>query len=204
MFGKTPFIVPCSPVQRGRPPIGDNWLHEVKFDGRRIQLHKSRRGAAIHTKNGNNFTARYPTIAAAVAALPVQSAIIDGELTTCDHRGMPDFGALHSRNVADYDLCVWAFDILHLNGADLRSSPLSERKYALEKIIYKAKDHTLRLSESFNDGTKLLASCERMGLEGIVSKRRDFPYRSGPADWTKVKCAGWREANAWRHNFFNK
>ena len=139
MFGKTPFIVPCSPVQCARPPFGDGWLHEVKFDGWRIQLHKTARGAVIFTKNGHDYTKRLPAIAGAVAALPVQSAIIDGELTACDDRGVPDFRALHFRNAEEHDLCVWAFDILHVNGADLRQRPLLERKYALEKVIYKAK-----------------------------------------------------------------
>jgi ATP-dependent DNA ligase len=204
MFGKRPFIVPCSPVQRGRPPVGDDWLHEVKFDGWRVQLHKSKRGATVYTKNGNDFTMRFPPIAAAVAALPVQTAIIDGELTACDYRGVPDFRALHFRSIEHHALCVWAFDILLLNGADLRDVPLTKRKYALEKIIYKAQDHTLRLSETFDDGVKLLTSCEKMGLEGIVSKRRDFPYRSGAADWIKVKCLTWREANKNRGELFNK
>ena len=104
----------------------------------------------------------------------------------------------------DDQLCVWAFDILQLNGIDLRQATLTELKYALEKIVYKAKDHTLRLSETFDDGAKLLASCECMGLEGIVSKRRDFPYRSGKADWIKVKCLSWREANKDRGELFNK
>jgi bifunctional non-homologous end joining protein LigD len=204
MFRKSPFIVPCSPVQRGQPPIGDDWLHEVKFDGWRVQLHKTKRGATVYTKNGNDFTWRFPTITAAVAALPVQSAIIDGELTACDARGIPDFRALHFRDAEEHALCVWAFDVLHLNGADLREVPLTERKYALEKLIYKASDHTLRLSETFDDGVKLLASCEPMGLEGVVSKRKDFPYRSGTADWVKVKCPTWREANKGRWELFDK
>jgi bifunctional non-homologous end joining protein LigD len=201
---RSEFIVPCSPVQRSWPPTGDAWLHEVKFDGWRIQLHKSSRRATVYTKSGHDFTRRFPTIAAAVATLPVQSLIIDGELTTCDDRGVPDFRALHFHNVRDDDLCVWAFDILHLNGADLREVPLTARKYALDKIIYKARDHTLRLSETFDDGEKLLASCECMGLEGIVSKRKDFPYRSGAADWVKVKCLTWRELNKDRDELFNK
>jgi bifunctional non-homologous end joining protein LigD len=111
--------------------------------------------AALYTKSGHDFTPRFPVIAAAVAALPVQSVIIDGELTACDNRGMPDFRALHFHNVRDDDLCVWAFDILYLSGADLREVPLTERKYAPAKIIYKARDHTLRLSETFDDALQL-------------------------------------------------
>jgi bifunctional non-homologous end joining protein LigD len=99
---------------------------------------------------------------------------------------------------------VWAFDILELNGRDLRPAPLTKRKLALEKVVNKAQDHRLRLSEHFDDGVALLASAERMGLEGVVSKRRDAPYRSGPGDWIKVKCTTWREQNKDRHELFDK
>ena len=204
MLRSSAFIVPCSPVQRGRPPAGNDWLHEVKFDGWRIQLHKHAHGVTIFTRNGTDVTTRFPSIAAAVARLPVSLIILDGELTACDSRGVPDFHALHYRRAADASLCVWTFDILHLYGADLREVPLIERRYALETVIYKANDDALRLSETFDDGARLLASCETMGLEGIVSKRRDFGYRSGPSDWIKVKCHGWREANKDRGELFNK
>jgi bifunctional non-homologous end joining protein LigD len=179
---KSPFIVPCTPVQRGRPPVGDDWLHEVKFDGWRVQLHKSKRRAIIYSRTGRDFTARFPTIAAAVASLPLPSVVLDGELTACDPSGLPDFRALHFREVEDHDLCVWVFDILQLDNIDLREVPLIKRRKALEKILYKANDNALRLSETFDDGEKLLASCEEMRLEGIVSKRRDFSYRSGKSD----------------------
>jgi bifunctional non-homologous end joining protein LigD len=95
VLSKSPFIVPCTPVQRGRPPVGDDWLHEVKFDGWRVQLHKSKRRATIYSRTGRDFTARFPTIAAAVASLPVPSVVLDGELTACDPSGLPDFRALH-------------------------------------------------------------------------------------------------------------
>ena len=111
MLRRSEFIVPCSPVQRSWPPTGDAWLHEVKFDGWRVQLHKSKRGATVFTRTGHDYTKRFSAIAAAVAALPIQSAIIDGELTACDCRGVPDFRALHFRNVREDELCVWTFDI---------------------------------------------------------------------------------------------
>jgi hypothetical protein len=88
---------------------------------------------------------------------------------------------------------------------DLRALPLAGRKSKLARLVYKTRKHWLRLSESFDDGLKLLASCEKMALEGIVSKRRDFPYRSGDqSDWIKVKCDAWREANKDRGDLFNK
>ena len=99
-------------------------------------------------------------------------------------------------------LCVWAFDLLELNGRDLRELPLEKRKHSLQKLLNKTADNRLRYSESFDDGEKLLAHAEALGLEGIVSKRRDRPYRSVRCDWVKVKCRAWREANKDRHELF--
>ena len=203
MLRRSEFIVPCSPVQRSWPPTGDAWLHEVKFDGWRVQIHKSEHGVAIYTRNGHDYLRRLHSISGPAASLPARSIIIDGELTACDDRGAPDFRALHFRRLQG-GLCVWAFDLLHLNGQDLRALPLVERKAKLEKLVYKTRDNWLRFSENFNDGVKLLASCDRMGLEGIVSKRKDAPYCSGKGDWIKVKCATWREANKNRGDLFNK
>jgi bifunctional non-homologous end joining protein LigD len=199
------FIIPCSPVLRARPPIGDAWLHEVKFDGWRIQLHKRARDVALYTKNGQDYTARLRSIASAVQTLPVHSAIIDGELTACDVHGLPDFRALHFRKRHEHHLCVWAFDLLELNGRDLRELPLTKRKLALEKLLKKSRDSTIRFSASFDDGVELLARAEALGLEGIVAKRRDRPYRSGKrSEWIKLKCPTWREANRDRHDLFKK
>jgi bifunctional non-homologous end joining protein LigD len=106
----------------------------------------------------------------------------------------PDFYALHFHTRSR--LCVWAFDLLRHNGRDLRKLPLIERKARLEKLIVAANANWLRYSESFDDGLKLLQAADRMRLEGVVSKRRDAPYRSGKqCGWVKVKCASWREAN---------
>ena len=100
---------------------------------------------------------------------------------------------------------MWAFDLLHLDGEDLRDCPLDERKRALQRLVLKTGDHALRLSESFNDGVKLLAAAEGMHLEGVVSKRRDAPYRSGKkCDWIKVKCLSWRVANRERWRLFER
>jgi bifunctional non-homologous end joining protein LigD len=196
------FIIPCSPTLRARPPTGDAWLHEIKFDGWRIQLHRRGREVALYTKNGHDYTKRLPAIAAAVAALPARSVIIDGELTATDEHGLPDFRALHFRKGKGQQLCIWAFDLLELNGRDLRTLPLTKRKHSLQKLLNKNPDNRLRYSESFDDGEKLLAHSEALGLEGIVSKRRDRPYRSIRCDWIKVKCRAWREANKHRHELF--
>jgi bifunctional non-homologous end joining protein LigD len=100
--------------------------------------------------------------------------------------------SISNRDWRNGGLCMWAFDLLELDGRDLRELPLTKRKFALETLVNKAGDNRLRFSESFADGVKLLASVERTRL-CIVSKRGDAPYRSGPGDWIKVKCASWRE-----------
>jgi bifunctional non-homologous end joining protein LigD len=134
----------------------------------------------------------------------VRSLIIDGELVACDGDGRPDLYRLHFHR-HNRGLCVWAFDLLYLNGRDLRDLPLSERKRQLEKLISKARSDWLQLSETFDDGAKLLAEADRRGLEGIVSKRADAPYRSGKrSEWIKVKYQTWREANRERWRLFER
>jgi bifunctional non-homologous end joining protein LigD len=144
-------------------------------------------------------------LAKEVTELPARSVVIDGELTACDGRGLPDFRALHFRDVRDDELCVWAFDLLKLDGRDLRELPLVERKHIRAKLVYKTRDNWLRLSETFDDGAKLLRAAEGMGLEGVISKHRGTPYRSGrSADWIKLKTADWRIANKDRWHLFEK
>jgi bifunctional non-homologous end joining protein LigD len=112
-----------------------------------------------------------------------------------------DFHALHFRTADDDDIAVWAFDLLFHNGRDVRKLPLVERKELLMVHIMGGGDRRLRLSDGFDDGAELLAAAERMGLEGVVSKHRDAPYRSGiRCGWTKTKTKAWREANRerWR------
>jgi bifunctional non-homologous end joining protein LigD len=190
-----------APTLRSTPPRGEQWLHEVKFDGWRIQLHKQGRSGAAFTKNGHDHSSRIRWMVDALAGLPgVRSLVIDGELVACNPAGLPDFYQLHFHR-HDRGLCVWAFDLLHHNGRDLRELPLAQRKARLEKLITAA--NWLHYSESFDDGLKLLKSADRMRLESIVSKRRDAPYRPGKqCDWVKVKCQTWRVANKERWRLF--
>jgi bifunctional non-homologous end joining protein LigD len=205
VFNRSPFIPPAQPVLRPAPPRGDAWVREVKFDGWLIQLHKHRNSIAIYTRSGADFTHRLRAIAEAVASLPVRSIVIDGELTACDKRGLPDFRSLHFRGFRTNELCVWAFDVLWLDNTDIRPAPLTDRKRLLESIVNKTGDNWLRFSETFNEGEKLLKAAERMGLEGVVSKRRDVPYRSGiDCGWIKVKCQSWKDANKDRGELFNR
>jgi bifunctional non-homologous end joining protein LigD len=199
------FIAPATPVLRSAPPRGADWLHEAKFDGWRIQLHKDGSVARLYTKGGYDCTTRFGGLSSALAAVPARSCIIDGEVTAFDPLGLLDFDALHSGTADDDDIAVWAFDLLFHNGRDVRELPLVERKDLLMVLIMGAGDSRLRLSDGFDDGGELLAAAERMGLEGVVSKRRDAPYRSGSqCGWIKTKTRAWREANKDRWRLFER
>jgi bifunctional non-homologous end joining protein LigD len=157
---------------------------------------------AILSRRGKDLTCQFRQVAAAVAALTVRSCVLDGELTMLDSRGVPDFKALMFRR-GSAAVCVWVFDLLELNGRDMRGQPLMERKQQLTKLLRGCKLNLLKLSASFDDGERLLEIVEEMGLEGIVSKRKDLAYRSGTlSGWIKVKCAAWRETNAERGRLF--
>ena len=122
MLHTSPFIIPAQPALRVRPPAGDAWLHEVKFDGYRCQLHKAANDTVIFSRNGRDFTNRFPGIRDAVLTLPCKSAIIDGEVVACRKDGTPDFRALHSGNYSQEILCVRCFDLME---GCCRSSPES-------------------------------------------------------------------------------
>jgi ATP-dependent DNA ligase len=126
-------------------------------------------------------------------------------VTAFDPLGLLDFHALHFRSAADEDIAVWAFDLLFHDGMDVRELPLVERKDVLMVLIMGAGNDRLRLSDGFDNGAELLAAAERMGLEGVVSKRRDGAYRSGPrCGWIKTKTKAWREANRDRWRLFER
>jgi bifunctional non-homologous end joining protein LigD len=200
---RTTFLPVANPKLRPVPPRGCEWLHEIKFDGFRIQLHKSGDDVRLFSRSGNDFTHRFPTVPPAVAALPVASAIIDGEIAAYDETGKPDFNALLRRRASG--VCVWCFDLLGLGGEDLRPFPLAERKERLIALLSLADDERLRVSESFDDGEKLLEAAGRLNLEGIVSKKRSAPYVAGPnCGWVKVKTRTWRQANRERDKMFER
>jgi len=203
VLSRVPFVPPTLPTLAKEPPASPAWVHEVKFDGYRLQLHKEGKDVILLSKNGNDFTGRFPDIATAASLIPTKSVILDCELTACADDGAPDFaGLLHKRDVP---LCVWVFDILADNGKDLRTLKLSARRQKLNKLMARVDAPTIRCSQVFFDSHALLKACSERRMEGIVSKRVDRSYVSGPTkDWVKVKCPEWREANGWRHDFFAK
>jgi bifunctional non-homologous end joining protein LigD len=126
--------------------------------------------------------------------------VIDAELVASDEDGRPDFTAIRRNHP---NLCLWCFDLLEIAAQDIRSLPLVERREKLRDVLIRIDDGTLRFSEEFTDPVKLLAATDKMGLEGVVSKRRTAPYRSGTrSGWVKVKSAAWRAANKDRWELF--
>ena len=179
------------PTLAKEPPAGDGWLHEVKHDGYRTILVVANGPARGFTRNGNDWTDRYGRVCEAVAKLRCRSAVLDGEMIVQGRNGIPDFDALR----ADIErggqrLVLFAFDLLHLDGKDLRSTPPIERRAMLRKLIRPGERSPLQNSDHFQgSGAKLLAGADRIGLEGIVSKRASSRYRSGRStEWLKTKC----------------
>ena len=178
-----------------QPPSGTSWVHEVKFDGYRMQLRVEGGKARLFTRKGLDWTTRFAAIAQVAAKLP--DCIIDGEVCALDHNGAPDFAALQaalSDGKSD-PLIFFAFDLLFLDGEDLRRLPLTARKTRLSNLLEKDRSDTLRYVEHFTSGgdAVLLSAC-RMNLEGIVSKRANAAYASGRSDsWTKAKCRAGHE-----------
>ena len=197
------FIPPCSPVRATAVPAGEGWVHEVKFDGYRVQVHKLGSRVVIFSRKGHDFSERFPSIVQELRELPAKAAVLDGEVVASDADGRPNFARLHVRWTRPGTLHLWAFDLLALNGQDWRRQPLVKRQDRLQVLLARFGCPAVSLSEAFEDGLALLRAAEARGLEGIVSKRRDAPYRSGDCrDWRKVKTAAWREANRERWRLF--
>jgi bifunctional non-homologous end joining protein LigD len=190
------FIPPCSPVPAKAAPTCDDWLHEVKFDGYRVQASKLSSRVVVYSRHGHDFTDRFPPIAQLLREPPVKC-----EGVAIDADGRPNFARLHVRWTRPNTFHLWAFDLLALNGRDLRPQPLVKRQACRQALLERFGCPAISLSEPFEDGLALLRVAEQQGLEGVVSKRRDAPYRSGDwRDWLKVKTTAWRNANGerWR------
>ena len=197
------FIAPQLARLRAHPPSGAGWVHEVKFDGYRMQARVEKGKAKLLTRKGLDWTARFPEIAADCAKL--SDCIIDGEICALNAEGASDFGLLQTA-LSDHKtgaLVYYVFDCLFANGEDLRKQGLEARKAALQKVL-KAIGKTRRVQfvPHFREsGDAMLDAACRMDLEGVISKNLNAPYISGRADaWTKSKCRGGQEVviGAWR------
>jgi bifunctional non-homologous end joining protein LigD len=181
------FIEPCLPRGTAAPPAEPGWLHEIKHDGFRIMAHRDSRGLRLFTRNGYNFTGRFPKIVAAIANLPVRSCLIDGEAIVVDESGLSVFELLRYRH-HDHAALLCAFDLIELDGNDLRRTPIEERKDFLAKILNRPQEGIAFNQHYLCDGAVLFKHACALGCEGVVSKRLGSPYRSGRVDdWRKVK-----------------
>ncbi|MBD9529530.1 DNA ligase D [Paracoccus sp. PAR01] len=191
------FIAPMLATLASSAPTGGSWLHEIKFDGYRLQARIDNGQVRLLTRSGHDWTAKLgKRIADALQALPLQEAILDGELVVETDAGASDFSALQAdlaEGRADR-FRFYVFDLMHLDGFDLRHLALVERKALLEQILTEAPE-PLRYSSHFDEsGAMVLRHACRIGLEGILSKLRDGPYRSGrDKGWIKSKCSARQE-----------
>ncbi len=193
------YVLPCTALARKRPPAGDEWLHEIAHEGHRAQVHFSDGAPGILTDGEYDWGARMPTISASIAALPVNNIILNGTLAAVDGRGQTvplDLPVASSSGVqtrVKARLVYYAFDLLYLDGFDLRGAALIDRKRVLQALLENTSGVQLikNVEHIAGDGDVVLEHACKLGLSGILSKRASAPYRSGRcADWVAIKCPG--------------
>src|SRR5215213_10912892 len=183
------FIEPALATTAASVPTGKRWVHEIKFDGYRVQVHLRDAVVKVFTRRGNDWTSRFQKIAADAWHVSAGSAVIDGEVVVPAADGTTDFSVLQNElRGRSTKIVLVAFDLLYLNGYDLRKLPLVERKAHLKKLVTGT---AIQFSESFEvDGPEMFAHACNVGLEGVVSKVRDSTYSSGRGNaWVKKTCA---------------
>ena len=187
------FVNPQLATLRDEPPSGEDWIHELKFDGYRMQALIAGHQVRLITRNGKDWTDRYPSVAKALASLDVKTAAIDGELVALDESGRSHFSSLQAATNGEQDavLAYFAFDLLSVDGEDYRKKSLKDRKAALRKVIPKD-DEVVRFSDHIEGkGDDVIGKACGMGLEGIISKKISAKYVSGRGTgWIKSKCVG--------------
>ena len=178
----------CLATASKQVPSGPEWIHEVKHDGYRMLVIRENDRVRLLSRNGSDWTTRYPWIAEAALKNRQKHFVIDGEAVILGIDGISDFNALHSRK-HDHEVQLYAFDILAMGGDDLRSLPLHMRKSNLEQLLARRPDGiTVAPFERGEIGPDLFRAACRMGLEGLVSKHRERPYQAGRSKhWVKVK-----------------
>jgi bifunctional non-homologous end joining protein LigD len=178
---------PCLPRLAKQPPAGPGWIHEIKHDGFRIIAQRDAAGVRLLTRKGLDLSDRFMLAATAIASLPAHSCVVDGEAIACDERGLSVFEMIkwHQHDAA-VTLC--AFDLLELDGEDLRREPIEVRKATLKGLLRRGQPGVAFNRHFEVDGTIVYEQACALGCEGIVSKRLGSPYRPGRSDcWIKVK-----------------
>jgi bifunctional non-homologous end joining protein LigD len=191
--GLPDFVPPSLATLHSAPPEGADWLHEIKFDGYRIEARLDRGRVRLLTRKQLDWTHRFERIANAVAALPAETALLDGELVVEDEKGVSSFSLLQTDLKDDREdrFVYWIFDLLYLDGRDFTKEPLTVRKAALRQLLNgQRRNGAIRYADHFEaHGSEILDHACKMNLEGIVSKLRDAPYRSGRSEnFIKTKC----------------
>jgi bifunctional non-homologous end joining protein LigD len=180
------FIHPCRPTVVAQPPSGPGWAHELKHDGYRLQIHVRDGRVRLYTITGADWSKRYPLIVEAAARID-GGQIVDAEVVWLDSDGVAQFDALHSR-VNDGAAIALAFDLLMHNGEDVRRKPFAERKAILRKVLQPTRRGIQYVEHTEGDGVEMFKAICKLGLEGIVSKKLNAPYKSGPSKaWLKIK-----------------
>lgn len=184
------FVPHVAPVLREEVPAGARYLHEVKFDGYRMQVRIDRGAVSILSRAELDWTARFPFLARAFKSLPADRLIMDGEVVSVTDSGASDFGQLQAdlKNGKHERIVYFAFDLMFLDGFDLTDAPLIERKKVLKAFVEESNNDRLLYSEHFDDGAVLFQQCSKLGLEGVVSKLASSKYRPSKGAWVKVKC----------------
>jgi bifunctional non-homologous end joining protein LigD len=192
-----PKVTPQLPSATDRVPTGDDWLHEIKFDGYRMLVEIRAGKAKLRTRTGLDWTSRFPAPVQAIEATGIGDALLDGEIVHLLPSGVASFGELQNdlSEGKTGRLTIMFFDLLYIDGWDLAGARLEDRKAALAQLIEAVGDERLRYSDhQVGRGPDIFASAQRLGLEGIVSKRRDAPYRPGRSQtWVKSKCTATEE-----------
>jgi ATP-dependent DNA ligase len=184
--GAIPFQ-PCLPRRANSPPAGHGWVHEIKHDGFRILARRQGDRVRLFTRNGYDFTIRFPKIVSAVAALPARSCVVDGEAIVVNRQGLSVFDLLRYRH-HDHAAVLCASDLIELDGFDLRQQALERRKDRLADLLRAAGDGIAFNKHFAGDGAVVFKHACSLGCEGIVSKRLDSVYRAGRVDcWLKLK-----------------
>jgi bifunctional non-homologous end joining protein LigD len=178
----------CIPTRATKVPTGEDWLHEVKYDGYRLRVERDGDRVRLITRNGYDWTRRYPWIVAAARKNRIEQFVVDGEAVVLGVEGVSDFAALHSGK-HNSEVQLYAFDVLAMDGEDLRDLPLSMRKASLVRLLRGRPDGMFVAPfEQGEIGPGLFRQACKFGLEGLVSKRVDRPYRAGRSkDWIKMK-----------------